>query len=421
MYSHPNQPIAYVAPFRAFAALAPHPAGMGAFEVDFLDFNHDLYPRFRTEPGAHAAWLKGINDAAVEANISVQYCMALPSQMLNAVSLSAVTSARVSGDGGRPFTNGGPGQLLAAAVGIRPFKDNAWTVGDFPKGRADVIGSVITQGPVGLADQLNTTIAAVAAIACRRDGTLLSPNRPATPIDSTFTKLGQSAYSGMRFTTRGMAAGSDGGARGAETSTAGAAGGGGGMIMAAHYGPVPVPADPARPRWYVAVVADGASQSLAPDDLWPLPDASATHVWWQDTEVPGGSTAPNRCGVGAAASACLTLFSKMSPIPAAAAAKTVSLYHVAPVIGGWVCLGEVGKVVPVAAARVAEVVLTTSANVGGTASAPHTDDTAVGLSVTIVGSPGEAVEMLFAQPGVGTVVSKATVIPASGTAKLSVP
>ena len=26
--------------------------GMGAFEVDFLDYNFKLYPRFRSEPGA---------------------------------------------------------------------------------------------------------------------------------------------------------------------------------------------------------------------------------------------------------------------------------------------------------------------------------------------------------------------------------
>ena len=48
------------------------------------------------------------------------------------------------------------------------------------------------------------------------------------------------------------------------------------MIMAAHYGPVQPGA--AGPQWHIAVTADGANQSLAPDDFWPLPDASAVFV-----------------------------------------------------------------------------------------------------------------------------------------------
>ena len=46
--------------------------GMGAFEVDFLDYNFDLYPRFRSDPGAHALWLRGLDDAAAAAGVSVQ-------------------------------------------------------------------------------------------------------------------------------------------------------------------------------------------------------------------------------------------------------------------------------------------------------------------------------------------------------------
>ena len=99
-------------------------------------------------------------------------------------------------------------------------------------------GPFTLSGPVGLADQLNATIAAVAAIACRRDGTLLSPNRPATPIDATFTQLGQSAYSGMRFATRGMAAGSDSEDRTGESGGSGAARPGAAVRqLRHHFGP----------------------------------------------------------------------------------------------------------------------------------------------------------------------------------------
>ena len=46
-------------------------------------------------------------------------CMAVPQQLLYAVTgLRAVTSARVSGDGGRPYFNSGSTQLLVAALGL---------------------------------------------------------------------------------------------------------------------------------------------------------------------------------------------------------------------------------------------------------------------------------------------------------------
>jgi hypothetical protein len=46
--------------------------GMGAFEIDFMNYNYLLYDRFTNEPGAFAAWIKGMDDAAVENDISIQ-------------------------------------------------------------------------------------------------------------------------------------------------------------------------------------------------------------------------------------------------------------------------------------------------------------------------------------------------------------
>jgi hypothetical protein len=142
-----------------------------------------------------------MDDAAVEANVSIQYCMTLPQHLLNAVTdLRAVTSTRVSGDGGRPYCrhHEGPNrrtnrnalfvltssrlayadgsassQLLVAALGLRAFKDNAWTSGVWPKGLADVAGSVLAMGPVGLADKLNMTNATLAVMSCAADGASL--------------------------------------------------------------------------------------------------------------------------------------------------------------------------------------------------------------------------------------------------------
>lgn len=45
--------------------------GMGAFEIDFLNYNFNLYERFTTEPGAFASWIASLDRAAVDARIPV--------------------------------------------------------------------------------------------------------------------------------------------------------------------------------------------------------------------------------------------------------------------------------------------------------------------------------------------------------------
>jgi len=330
--------------------------GMGFFEVDFLNFNMLIYPRFRSEPGAHAMWLKGMNDAAVEAEIPIQYCMALPQQILNAVTLGAVTNARVSGDGGRPYFNGAIGHLLAAAVGIRPFKDNTWTSGEFPKGEADLVGSVLSMGPVGLADQLNKTVASIAATSCSLDGTLLHPSRPATPIDRTFLS--------NTFT---------------------------GSVISANSGP-----KIGGQNWYL-VAASGwvdANTTVTLSDMWPVPLPSVKFVWWQRHS--------SGCVAGGTVSACVHTVSDQG-FTVTAAKSTIKLYNIAPVLSnGFVLLGETSKVVPVSANRITTVTVMTGS-----------------VDVEVVASNGEVVELLFVSPSSSNLASKSVTITASGTATIS--
>jgi hypothetical protein len=122
--------------------------------------------------------------------------------------------------------------------------------------------------------------------------------------------------------------------------------------------------------------------------------------------------------MGAPAADCLHPFGAVAgqQIPATSAASSVTLYHVAPILSttggsnsGWVLLGEVGKIIPVAAARVSSVT-----------------STSTGVSVSVVGSAQEKVEMLFAAvgadgKGTGMVVSKSVTLSASGTANIQAP
>lgn len=354
--------------------------GMGAFEVDFLNYNFKLYSRFRSEPGAFATWIKGMDDAAVESNVSIQYCMTLPQQLLNSVALRAVTSTRIDGDGGRPYYNAGGTLLLAAALGVRPFKDNAWTSGSFPKGLADIVGSVLFMGPVGLADKLNNTNATIASMACTLDGVLLHPSRPATPIDATYLP---GAFSGS--------------------------------VMATHS--IPQQQSSNIPRiWYIIASSDVNDKSLKllPDDLWPLP--SSPMVWWRWSN--------EKCQAGGVVSDCVTEFSKARQgFTPSAASKSIELYHVSPVLnGGWILLGEKSKIVPVSAARIANV------QENHVSVLAHSRSAVAGITVTVVGSSGERIEMLFARVenddmirGIGTILSRVVVLPASGQATLHVP
>eukprot|EP01043_Picozoa_sp_COSAG02_P019449 COSAG02_NODE_937_length_15789_cov_11.515360_1_plen_690_part_00 len=67
---------------------------LAGFEVDFLDMLFLTFPNFTSTLGASALWTKGMNDAMLARNLSIQYCMGLPSYMMQALEYPAVTSAR---------------------------------------------------------------------------------------------------------------------------------------------------------------------------------------------------------------------------------------------------------------------------------------------------------------------------------------
>jgi hypothetical protein len=162
-------------------------------------------------------------------------------------------------------------------------------------------------GPVGLADQLNATVGPIAATSCSRDGTLLHPSRPATPIDATF--LGQLD---------------------------------GGSVLVAHYGPRDDSADVATGlvRAYVIAVT-GASTSIAADDLWPSPAPDTRLMLWKWN----GTDAAGPCVAGADAGGCLSALPVRGSVPVSAGSKETAVYHMSPVLpGGWVVLGETAKV-----------------------------------------------------------------------------
>ena len=78
-----------------------------------------------------------MDSAARAKNISLQYCMALPNQLMQTLELPAVTNARASDDNTpRNMHRWGIGYtaLFFNELQVAPFMDNVWTMPEQPCG-----------------------------------------------------------------------------------------------------------------------------------------------------------------------------------------------------------------------------------------------------------------------------------------------
>ena len=149
-------------------------------------------------------YYEGMSRAAVEAGISLQFCMSTPHHILASILLPAVTHARGSYDNhGSVEQNMAPlafSSLFFDAVGLFTSKDNAQTVRNTRGGthwnpQLEVVISTLSMGPVGLGDGARAngvvgpnsgTNATVILASCDAHGTILKPSRPAAAIDAMF-------------------------------------------------------------------------------------------------------------------------------------------------------------------------------------------------------------------------------------------
>lgn len=79
-----------------------------------------------------------MGDAALQNNMTVQYCMAHSRHVLQSVEIDAVTQMRVSDDYAWNWEFGseqwrlGVSSMFSAALGLAPFKDVYWTTSSQP-------------------------------------------------------------------------------------------------------------------------------------------------------------------------------------------------------------------------------------------------------------------------------------------------
>eukprot|EP00913_Durusdinium_trenchii_P032634 g30546.t1 len=102
--------------------------GMTGFEHDFLNFNFLAVPNFRKAFDASRRWLQAMHQAALERVVPIQFCMALPSDLMASLELQAVTNYRASDDYATTDNYDiGASSLLGFALQLRPSKDSLWT------------------------------------------------------------------------------------------------------------------------------------------------------------------------------------------------------------------------------------------------------------------------------------------------------
>jgi hypothetical protein len=355
--------------YRDIMGIAKSDLNMLHFEVDFMDIQFGEYVEYVTEPGEHRKWLKGMADAALALNVSVQYCMPLPGHMLQTLEFPAVTNARASPDGGRPFTNMGPTNMLLWALDVRPFKDNSLSrQGD------DFVGSVVARSPVGIGDAKNFDFRAIKRT-CRSDGVILHPSRPGFPLNAHYHPR---------------------------------AGRGAGTWLT--HSEIP------GLTCYTALTGEWAVDEewlITPADLYPKHVDPQALMWWAWNDpaervrdrMPNeyGARPSQRCnGTSPRASAreCLTRMSSKGFPVVGGGADRFRLYHACPEMFGWTLLGETSKYMPVSPNRLARV-------------APLTESESGGLIADVIGSPGEQVELTYARPD-GTLSVLAKTLPING-------
>jgi hypothetical protein len=192
-YAHPKDPSFYKVLLAQAAAW-----GAATYEQDWLVESYFGVRGLREAPDRARAWQEGLDRAAGEHGLTLQWCMGTPADWLQSVTLHNVSSIRTSGDYRYLFDNGFNwvwflhGNAFARALGLNPYKDVFLTHGETGLGpgeklvEAESLLASLSAGPVGIGDRLGHTNREIVQRSCRPDGVLVKPDAPIAACDRCF-------------------------------------------------------------------------------------------------------------------------------------------------------------------------------------------------------------------------------------------
>ena len=172
--------------------------GCIGFEIDFLDMQFAGFSDVLATVGTFETFLKGLSTAGANAGVPVQLCMPLASDVLASTSLYGVSNIRASDDNDLSYATAdrwriGLTSMLHGSLDIRPFMDGVWTVkqvdGYNYQENSTELGAVISTlstGPIGIGDPAGKSNASLLFSTAAKNGVILKPSLPATPIDIFF-------------------------------------------------------------------------------------------------------------------------------------------------------------------------------------------------------------------------------------------
>jgi hypothetical protein len=336
--------------------------GMITYEQDWLITVYQGLDGTQSNISLARTWLHAMGDAAAALGVTIQYCMPLINHMLESTTIPAVTNARASGDyhPGTDQWDIGLSSLFYFAIGIQPSKDDFWTTefqpnspyGDKPtepNWQLQAFMTTLSTGPVGPSDMLGGINATLIMSTCRAgDGLLLRPDKPITTVDSAFAAAvwGAPGWGAPR--------------------------------------PAPVPAVPVTTGEGSIVVGTPFAGDLTVPDVLMTHSAHGHGAWrwhyllavrlpgpyplpWSDLGDTGAATEyavvdwfnPGAGATPFPAGGTYTIAQGTGQPSAPANAHTLRYFVLAPVLpGGWVLVGEAGKITTMAHQRTTNVTTT---------------------------------------------------------------
>lgn len=157
--------------------------GVVCYEQDWLDRIYRYSPELGTTAGLGEAFSDGMARAAKARGLSVQYCMGLPRNFLQASHYDNVTTIRTSDDRfGRDrwdrflYTS-----RLAGALGIWPWADVFYS-----HETNNLIIATLSAGMVGVGDRIGAENKENLMRAARADGVLVKPDAALLPTDAAY-------------------------------------------------------------------------------------------------------------------------------------------------------------------------------------------------------------------------------------------